>query len=179
MPKPNWKTAQSTTMLMLTKKTGAQCPICRHLHTAMCQPPHQTLPISRRPRCSLARGAHCAAVHFWLRGVLEGLQHSRLAIGLAAEGYGVHQTGQDDRPPRLCNKTRSLRRRCSPEKGRGDTSHGQSRMFSWPCWSRATRERCNVGNDVWENVIDSLASGQLHELGQSCSHGVRSRRALV
>ena len=31
-PKPNWNTLQSTTMLMLIKKTGAQLPICRHLH---------------------------------------------------------------------------------------------------------------------------------------------------
>ena len=56
---------------------------------------------------------------FLAGGSLEGLQHGRLAIGLAAEGYGVHQAGQDERHPRLCNETRSLRRLQPRERPRG------------------------------------------------------------
>ena len=45
--------------------------------------------------------------HAWLGGIPEGLQGSSPAVGLAAEGYGVHEAGQDERHPGLCTMHRA------------------------------------------------------------------------
>ena len=39
----------------------------------------------------------------WMRCSLEGLQCSTPAVCLSAEGYGVHEAGEDERHPRLCS----------------------------------------------------------------------------